>query len=116
MCHSFVNSDFGLWLLLVVNILYFSKQGDADKESPSMDKHGRVQDEVLDNAVQGGEAELERHQDGVGIEGDDTGKATHPSEVTGQEIMQRWLSLRVYVVGIPLINSKNLKLYQAIFV
>ncbi|KAM9013927.1 nesprin-2 [Ara ararauna] len=55
-------------------------QGDADKERQSMDKHGRVQDEVLDNAVQNGEAELERHQDGVGIEGDETGKATHSAE------------------------------------
>ncbi|KAM4667357.1 nesprin-2 [Amazona ochrocephala] len=55
-------------------------QGDADKESQSMDKRGRAQDEVLHNAVQGGEAELESHQDGVGIEGDDTGKATHPAE------------------------------------
>ncbi|XP_057272197.1 nesprin-2 isoform X1 [Pezoporus wallicus] len=55
-------------------------QGDANKESPSMEKHGRVQDEVLDSAVQGGEAELERHQNGVGIEGDDTRKATHPAE------------------------------------
>ncbi|XP_030338707.1 nesprin-2 isoform X2 [Strigops habroptila] len=55
-------------------------QGDADKESPRMDKHDRVQEEVLDNAVQGGEAELERHQDDVDIEGDETRKATHAAE------------------------------------
>ncbi|XP_075568151.1 nesprin-2 [Pelecanus crispus] len=55
-------------------------QGEADKESPSMDKHDRVQEDVLDDAVQGGEAELERHQDGVGIEGDETRKETHPAE------------------------------------
>ncbi|XP_075359888.1 nesprin-2 isoform X3 [Mycteria americana] len=55
-------------------------QGEADKESPGMDKHNRVQEDVLDNAVQGSEAELERHQDGVGIEGDETRNETHPAE------------------------------------
>ncbi|KAM6273721.1 nesprin-2-like [Porphyrio hochstetteri] len=54
--------------------------GDADKESPGMDIHERVQEDVLDGAVQGGEAEPERHQDGVGIEGDETRKETHPAE------------------------------------
>ncbi|XP_059675230.1 nesprin-2 [Gavia stellata] len=54
------------------------QQGEADKESPGLDKHGRVQEDVLDNAIQGGEAELERHQDGVGIEGDETRKETGP--------------------------------------
>ncbi|KAM9652315.1 nesprin-2 isoform 3-T5 [Morphnus guianensis] len=55
-------------------------QGEADKESPGMEKHDRVQEDVLDNAVQGGEAELERHQDCVGIEGGETRKETHPAE------------------------------------
>ncbi|KAM7109858.1 nesprin-2 [Ciconia maguari] len=55
-------------------------QGEADKESPGMDKHDRVQEDVLDNAVQGSEAELERHQDGVDIEGDETRKETRPAE------------------------------------
>lgn len=53
-----------------------------------MEKHDRVQEDVLDNAVQGGEAELERHQDGVGIEGCETRKETHPAEVTGHEVTQ----------------------------
>ncbi|KAM6445512.1 nesprin-2 isoform 2-T3 [Rhynochetos jubatus] len=52
-------------------------QGEADKESPGMD---RVPEDVLDNAVQGGEAELGRHQDGVGIEGDETRKETYSAE------------------------------------
>lgn len=68
--------------------MYFSNQGEADKESPGMEKHDRVQEDVLDNAVQGGEAELERHQDGVGIEGGETRKETHPAEVTGHEVTQ----------------------------
>ncbi|XP_037249263.1 nesprin-2 isoform X1 [Falco rusticolus] len=54
--------------------------GEVDKESPGMDKHEKVQEDILDNTVQGGEAELERHQDGVGIEGDETRKDTHPAE------------------------------------
>lgn len=87
MWSSLVNLDFGL--LLVVNILYFSNQGEADKESPGMDKHDRVQEDILDNVTQGGEAELERHQDGVGIEGDETRKETHPAEVTRHEIITK---------------------------
>ncbi|KAM6392914.1 nesprin-2 [Pluvialis apricaria] len=59
---------------------YILIHGEADKESPGMDKHDRLQENVLDNAAQGGEAELERHQDGVGIEGDETRKETHPAE------------------------------------
>lgn len=51
-----------------------------------MDRHDRVQEDVLDSAVLGGEAELERHQDGVGIEGDESRKKTHPAQVTGHEI------------------------------
>lgn len=87
MWSSLVNLDFGL--LLVVNILYFSNQGEADKESPGMDKHDSVQEDILDNATQGGEAELERHQDGVGIEGDETRKETHSAEVTRHEIITK---------------------------
>ncbi|XP_065694805.1 nesprin-2 isoform X2 [Patagioenas fasciata] len=64
-------------------------QGEADKGSPGTDKHERVQEDVLDNAVQGGEAQVERHQDGVGIEGDETRTETHlaeekPSDVKNQ--------------------------------
>lgn len=66
--------------------MYFSNQGEADKESPGTDKHDRVQEDVLDNAVQGGEAGLERYQDDVGFEGDETRKETHPAEVIGHEI------------------------------
>lgn len=66
----------------------FSNQGEADKESPGTDKHERVQEDVLDNAVQGGEAQVEGHQDGVDIEGDETRMETHLAEVTGHEITQ----------------------------
>ncbi|XP_014807094.1 PREDICTED: nesprin-2 isoform X2 [Calidris pugnax] len=62
-------------------------QGQVDKESPGMDRHDRVQEDVLDNAAQSGEAELERHQDGVGIEGDETRKETHSAEDTGAEVV-----------------------------
>ncbi|XP_009990126.1 PREDICTED: nesprin-2-like, partial [Tauraco erythrolophus] len=55
-------------------------QGEAGKESPAMDKRDKAQEDVLDNAVQGGEADLERRQYGVGIEGDETRKETHPAE------------------------------------
>ncbi|XP_071413447.1 nesprin-2 isoform X2 [Pithys albifrons albifrons] len=55
-------------------------QGETDEESPGVDTHDRVQEDVLDSAVLGGEAELETHQDGVGIEGDETRKGTHPAE------------------------------------
>lgn len=51
-----------------------------------MDKHDRVQEDLLDSAVLGGEAELERHQDGVGTESDETRKETCPVEVSGHEI------------------------------
>ncbi|XP_063189611.1 nesprin-2 isoform X1 [Chroicocephalus ridibundus] len=55
-------------------------QGEVDKESPGMDEHNRVQEDILDNVAQSGEGELERHQDGVSIEGDETRKETHPAE------------------------------------
>ncbi|NXC37840.1 SYNE2 protein, partial [Penelope pileata] len=53
-------------------------QEEADKESPDVDKHDGVQEDLLDSAVQGSEAELERHQNGVSIEGDETRKETIP--------------------------------------
>lgn len=74
--------------LLAVNILCSSNQGEADKESPGTDKHERVQEDVLDDAVQGGEPQVKRRQDGVGIEGDETRTETHLAEVTGHEITQ----------------------------
>ncbi|XP_030307946.1 nesprin-2 [Calypte anna] len=49
---------------------------EVDQESPGMDKHNGVQEDILDNAIQGGEAELERHQDGINIESDETRKKT----------------------------------------
>ncbi|KAM6073754.1 nesprin-2 [Chlamydotis macqueenii] len=55
-------------------------QEEADKVSQGMNKHDRVQEDVLENADQGGGAELERHQDGVGIEGVETRKEAHPAE------------------------------------
>ncbi|XP_026705487.1 nesprin-2 isoform X2 [Athene cunicularia] len=61
-------------------------QGEADKEIPGMDKHDRVQEDVLDMAVQGGEAEPQRNQDGVGIEGDETRKETHLAEEKPSDI------------------------------
>ncbi|XP_076201734.1 nesprin-2 isoform X1 [Aptenodytes patagonicus] len=65
--------------------------GEADKESPGMDKHDRVQEDVLGNAVQGGEASsyLERYQDGVGFEGDETRKETHPAEEKPSDVMNQ---------------------------
>lgn len=51
-----------------------------------MDKRDRVQEDLLDSAVPGGEAELERHQDGVGIDSDETRKETCPVEVSGHEM------------------------------
>ncbi|XP_064317024.1 nesprin-2 [Phalacrocorax carbo] len=54
--------------------------GEADEESPGMDKHDRVQEDVLDSAVPGGEAEVERRQDGLGIESDESRKETCPAE------------------------------------
>ncbi|XP_032044123.1 nesprin-2 isoform X1 [Aythya fuligula] len=62
-------------------------QEEADKESPSMDKHDRVQEDLLDSAVQGGEAELERHQDGVGTESDETRKETCPVEQNNEKLI-----------------------------
>ncbi|XP_010138785.1 PREDICTED: nesprin-2-like, partial [Buceros rhinoceros silvestris] len=56
-------------------------QQEAGEESPGRDKHKRVQEDVLDSALQGGEAELERCQDHIGIEGDETTKEPHPAEV-----------------------------------
>ncbi|XP_017663045.1 PREDICTED: nesprin-2 isoform X2 [Lepidothrix coronata] len=61
------------------DILEWAAEGEADKESPGMDKRDRVQEDVLDSAVLSGEAELERHQDGVRSEGE-TRKETHPAE------------------------------------
>ncbi|XP_065491707.1 nesprin-2 isoform X2 [Caloenas nicobarica] len=61
-------------------------QGEADKEIPGTDKHERVQEDVLDNAVQGGEAEVERHLDGVGIEGDETRMETHLAEEKASDV------------------------------
>ncbi|XP_015486173.1 nesprin-2 isoform X3 [Parus major] len=55
-------------------------QGETDKESPDMDKPDRIQEGVLDSAVLGGKAELERHQDGVAIEGDQSREKTHPAQ------------------------------------
>ncbi|RMB98642.1 hypothetical protein DUI87_24859 [Hirundo rustica rustica] len=55
-------------------------QGETDKENPAVDKPDRIQEDVLDSAVLGGEAELGRHQDGVGIEGDQSRKKTHPAQ------------------------------------
>ncbi|XP_065491709.1 nesprin-2 isoform X3 [Caloenas nicobarica] len=60
--------------------------GEADKEIPGTDKHERVQEDVLDNAVQGGEAEVERHLDGVGIEGDETRMETHLAEEKASDV------------------------------
>ncbi|KAJ7412926.1 nesprin-2 isoform X1 [Pitangus sulphuratus] len=55
-------------------------QGEADKESPGVHKQDRVQEDVLDSAVLGAEAGLERHKDGVRSEGDEARKETHPAE------------------------------------
>ncbi|XP_027529961.1 nesprin-2 [Neopelma chrysocephalum] len=67
------------------DILGQAVQGEADKESPGMDKRDRVQEDVLDGAVLSGEAELERHQDGVRSEGE-TRKETHPAEEKPSDI------------------------------
>ncbi|XP_005047765.1 PREDICTED: nesprin-2 [Ficedula albicollis] len=55
-------------------------QEEADKENPDMDRADKFQEDVVDSAVLGGEAELERHQDGVGIEGDESSEKTHPAQ------------------------------------
>lgn len=88
-----------------------SNQEEAGEESPGTDKHQRVQEDVLDSALQWGEAELERCQDHVGIEGDETTKETHPAEVIGREITQERLNLTVcayslVVVGVILLLNK----------
>lgn len=77
--------------------MHFSNQGETDKENPDTDKPDKIQEGVLDSAVLGDEAELERHQDGVVIEGDQSRKKTHPAQVTGHEVTPEWLNLRVYV-------------------
>ncbi|KAI1237534.1 Nesprin-2, partial [Lamprotornis superbus] len=55
-------------------------QEEADKENPDMDRPDRFQEDVLDSAVLGGEAELERHQDGVGVEVDESREKAHPAQ------------------------------------
>ncbi|XP_063015844.1 nesprin-2 isoform X4 [Melospiza melodia melodia] len=55
-------------------------QEEADKENPDMDRADRFQEDVLDSADLGGEAEMERPQDGVGIEGDESGREAHPAQ------------------------------------
>ncbi|OXB54356.1 hypothetical protein ASZ78_006237 [Callipepla squamata] len=47
-------------------------QEEADKEGPNMDRCDGVQEDLLDRA------ELERHQDGVGIESDEKRRGTSP--------------------------------------
>lgn len=76
-----------------------------------MDRADRFQEDVLDSAVLGGEAELERHQDGVGIEGDESRRKAHPAQVTGHEITPEGLNLRVFVsssvaVGVILLRNE----------
>lgn len=100
-----VNLDFGLWLLLVANIFCISNQEEAGEESPGTDKHKRVQEDVLDSALQGGEAELERCQDHIGIEDDESTKETHPAEVTGHEITQERLNLMVCVYSLVAVGD-----------
>ncbi|XP_061854786.1 nesprin-2 isoform X2 [Colius striatus] len=55
-------------------------QGKADTESQGSDKHDGVQEDILDNAVQSGEAELEKHRDDVDTEGDETRREACPAE------------------------------------
>ncbi|KAM7024204.1 nesprin-2 isoform 2-T2 [Acridotheres tristis] len=55
-------------------------QEEADKENPDMDRPDRFQEDVLDSAVLDGEAELERYQDGVGIEVDESREKAHPAQ------------------------------------
>ncbi|NXI70462.1 SYNE2 protein, partial [Anseranas semipalmata] len=69
-------------------------QQEADKEGPGMDKHDEVQEDLLDSAVQSGEAELERHQDGVGTEGDETRKETCPVEQKEKPVVVKNQSYR----------------------
>lgn len=73
-----------------------------------MDRPDRFQEDVLDSAVLGGEADLERHQDGVVIEGDESREKAHPAQVTGHEITPGGLNLRVlYPVAVRMILLKN---------
>lgn len=75
-----------------------------------MDRADRFQEDVLDSAVLGGEAELERHQHGVGIEGDESREKTHPAQVTGHEIAPEGLNLRMFVsssVAVGMIPLRN---------
>ncbi|XP_069712839.1 nesprin-2 [Phaenicophaeus curvirostris] len=60
-------------------------QGETDKESLGMDERDRIQEDILDNVVHSGKAELERHQDGVGIEGDETRKEP-PTEEKSSDV------------------------------
>ncbi|OWK58801.1 Nesprin-2 [Lonchura striata] len=55
-------------------------QGETDKENPNMNRLDRFQEDVLDSAVLGGETHLERHQDGVVIEGGESREKTHPAQ------------------------------------
>ncbi|XP_064278968.1 nesprin-2 isoform X2 [Passer domesticus] len=59
---------------------------EADKENPDMDRADRSQEDVLDSAILGGEAELERHLDGVGIEGVESRKKIHPAQEEPKDV------------------------------
>lgn len=79
-----------------------------------MSKADRVQEDVLDSAVLGGDTELERHQAGVDIEGDESREKSHPAQVTGHEITPEGWNLRVYVsslvaVGMILLRNEQEK-------
>ncbi|NWX82754.1 SYNE2 protein, partial [Nothoprocta pentlandii] len=54
-------------------------QEEAEKESQGVDSGDGVQEDLLDNAGQGGDTEWKRQQD-VGAEGDETRKKTSPVE------------------------------------
>lgn len=77
-----VSLNFGLRLLLVVNMLCFSNQEEADKESPAMDRCDGVQENLLDRA------DLERHQDDTGIGSDEIRRETSPVKVIRHEIKE----------------------------
>ncbi|NXX79168.1 SYNE2 protein, partial [Urocolius indicus] len=55
-------------------------QGKADIESQGCDKHDGVQEDVLDNAFQSGETEVEKHRNAVDTEGGETRRETCPAE------------------------------------
>lgn len=79
-----------------------------------MDRPDRFQEDLLDSAVLRGEAELEKLQDGVGIEGDESGEKAHPAQVTGHEITPEWLNLglcvsSVVAVGMILLRNEKEK-------